>query len=144
MQLAVRDAANRGYNMLACTTLALAGLAFGSVVIEEHDWSDRFDDGGLLIVGAIAAVWYLVGGNRFKRTIVPIILAALALIVQFSGVLLEHDDPSASGDNIGGMWLFIPLLVLLIVQYGRNGRYQSAAAVASAASPRSETAEVHV
>jgi hypothetical protein len=32
MELTVRDAANRGCNMLACTTLALAGLAFGRPV----------------------------------------------------------------------------------------------------------------
>ena len=58
--------------MLAFTKLALAGLAVGSLVIEERDWSDGFDDSGLLLVGAIAVVWYLVGGNRFKRTILPI------------------------------------------------------------------------
>ncbi len=144
MELTVRDAVNRGYNMLACTTLALAGLAFGTVVIAEQDWTDRFDDGGLLILGAIAVAWYLVGGNRFKRSIVPIVLAAIALLVQLSGVLLEHDDPSSFGDNIGGMWLFIPLLAFLIVQYVRNGRHQAAAAVAPATSPSSERTEVGV
>jgi hypothetical protein len=144
MELTIRDAVNRGYNMLACTILALAGLAFGTVVIEEKEWTDRFDDGGLLIMGAIAVIWYLVGGNRFKRSIVPIVLTAVALIVQLSGVLLEHDDPSAFGDNIGGMWLFVPLLAFLIVQYVRNGRYQAAARVAPATSPTSEPAEVRV
>ena len=144
MGLTVRDAVNRGYNLLACSTLALAGLAFGTVVIEEHQWSDRFDDGSLLIMGAIAVGWYLVAGNRFKRSIVPIVLAAVALLAQLSGVLLEHDDPASFGDNIGGLWLFVPLLAFLIVQYVGNGRYQADPETAPAASPRSEPAEARV
>jgi hypothetical protein len=144
MEITVRDAVNRGYNLLACGVLALGGIAFGTVVFDEHEWTDRFDDGGLLIMGAVAVVWYLVGGNRFKRSIVPIVLAAIALLVQLSGVLLEHDDPTAFGDNIGGMWLFVPLLVFLIVQYVRGGRYQAAVAVAPATSPTSEPAELRV
>jgi hypothetical protein len=144
MELTVRDAVNRGYNLLACTILALGGLAFGTIVFDEHQWTDRFDDGGLLVMGAIAVVWYLVGGNRFKRSIVPIVLAAITLLVQLSGVLLEHDDPTSFGDNIGGMWLFVPLLVFLIIQYARSGRYQAAVAVAPATSPASEPAELRV
>jgi hypothetical protein len=144
MELTVRDAVNRGYNLLACTILALGGVAFGTVVFDEHAWTDRFDDGGLLVMGAIAVVWYLVGGNRFKRSIVPIVLAAITLLVQLSGVLLEHDDPTSFGDNIGGMWLFVPLLVFLIVQYVRSGRYQAAVAVSPATSRTSEPAELRV
>jgi hypothetical protein len=144
MELTVRDAVNRGYNLLACTILALGGVAFGTVVFDEHAWTDRFDDGGLLVMGAIGVVWYLVGSNRFKRSIVPIVLAAITLLVQLSGVLLEHDDPTSFGDNIGGMWLFVPLLVFLIVQYVRSGRYQAAVAVAPATSPTSEPAELRV
>jgi hypothetical protein len=144
MELTVRDAVNRGYNLLACTILALGGLAFGTIVFDEHEWTDRFDDGGLLVMGAIAVVWYLVGSNRFERSIVPIVLAAITLLVQLSGVLLEHDDPTSFGDNIGGMWLFVPLLVFLIVQYVRSGRYQAAVAVAPATSPASEPAELRV
>ena len=32
MKMTLQNAINRGYNLLACTALALAGLAFGTIV----------------------------------------------------------------------------------------------------------------
>lgn len=48
---------------------------------------------------------------------VPVVLVAVAFVNQIVGVILEHDDKNAFGDNIGGMFLFIPLLVFVIAQY---------------------------
>ena len=81
-----QDAINRGYNLLACTALALAGLAFGNVVFEEADLLDKVDDIGFLVIGAVAIIWYLVGRNRFRRSVIPIVLSALAIIVQIVGL----------------------------------------------------------
>jgi len=36
MKMTFQDAINRGYNLLACTALALAGLAFGNVERDIH------------------------------------------------------------------------------------------------------------
>ena len=119
------EAVNRGYNLLACGTLGLSGLAFGTVILAEKDPTDKLDDGGFLLIGAIAVIWYLIGRNRFKRTPVPLVLAAVALVVQLVGLVLERDDSAAFGDNIGGIWLFAPLLVLLAVQYYRNRVHQA-------------------
>lgn len=69
-------------------------------------------------------IWYLIGRNRFKRTPVPLVLAAVALVVQLVGLVLERNDSAAVGDNIGGLWLFVPLLVLLAVQYYRHRVHQ--------------------
>jgi hypothetical protein len=124
MELTVIDAVNRGYNLLACGTLGLAGLAFGTIILEEKDLTDKVDDGGFLVIGAVAVIWYLIGRNRFKRTPLPLVLAAVALVVQLVGLVLERSDSAAVGDNIGGMWLFVPLLVLLAVQYYRQRVHQ--------------------
>jgi hypothetical protein len=124
MELTVTDAVNRGYNLLACGTLGLAGLAFGTIILEEKDLTDKVDDGGFLVIGAVAVIWYLIGRNRFKRTPLPLVLAAVALVVQLVGLVLERSDSAAVGDNIGGMWLFVPLLVLLAVQYYRQRVHQ--------------------
>lgn len=118
------EAVNRGYNLLACATLGLSGLAFGTVILAEKDPTDKLDDGGFLLIGAIAVIWYLIGRNRFKRAPLPLVLAAVALVVQVVGLVLERDDADALGDNIGGIWLFAPLLVLLSVQYYRNRVHQ--------------------
>jgi hypothetical protein len=124
MELTVTEAVNRGYNLLACGMLGLSGLAFGTIVLEEKDLTDKVDDGGFLLIGAIAVIWYLVGRNRFKRTPAPLVLAAVALVVQLVGLVLERNDSAAVGDNIGGLWLFVPLLVLLAVQYYRHRVHQ--------------------
>ena len=134
MKMTLQNAINRGYNLLACTALALAGLAFGTVVFEEADLLDKVDDIGFLVIGAVAVAWYLVGRNRFKRSVVPIVLSGIAIIVQVVGLVLEKDDPASFGDNIGGMWLFVPLLVVLIVQFYVNRRHLATATEGAAAS----------
>ena len=142
MKMTLQNAINRGYNLLACTTLALAGLAFGTVVFEEADLLDKVDDIGFLVIGAVAVIWYLVGRNRFKRSVVPIALAGIAIIVQVVGLVLEKDDPASFGDNIGGIWLFVPLFAVLVAQFFLNRRHLAASAeVAPAPGPSAITAE---
>jgi uncharacterized membrane protein YGL010W len=128
MEMTLQNAINRGYNLLACTALALAGLAFGTVVLEEADLLDKVDDIGFLVIGAVAVIWYLAGRNRFKRSVVPIVLSGIAIIVQIVGLVLEKDNPASFGDNIGGMWLFVPLFVVLVVQFYVNRRLLVASA----------------
>lgn len=113
------ELANRGLNLLAVTLLGLGGLEFGSVILQEHDWLDRVDDGSFLTLGLIALGWYLWRNNRFRRSVVPLLLSGLAVLVQILGLVLERDDPAAFGDNIGGMLYFVPVLVLVAVQYAR-------------------------
>ena len=142
MKMTLQNAINRGYNLLACTTLALAGLAFGNVVFEEAALLDKVDDIGFLVIGAVAVIWYLVGRNRFKRSLVPIILSGIVVIVQIVGLVLEKDDPASFGDNIGGMWLVVPLFVVLVVQFYVNRRHLAASAeVAPASEPSAISAE---
>ena len=144
MKMTLQNAINRGYNLLACTALALAGLAFGTVVFEEADLLDKVDDIGFLVIGAAAVIWYLLGRNRFKRSVVPIVLSGIAIIVQVVGLVLEKDNAASFGDNIGGMWLFVPLFVVLIVQFYLNRRHLTAATEVTAASePSAVSAESH-
>lgn len=127
------SALNRGFNLLTVTILGLAGLAFGTVGFNETDLPDKIDDFGLLAVGAVSLVWYLAGSSRAQRTVVPVVLIVLALLVQFLGVGLEHDDKTAFGDNIGGLFLFVPAVITVIFQYFRTGRLlQGASATAPA------------
>ena len=144
MKMTLQNAINRGYNLLACTALALAGLAFGTVVFEEADLLDKVDDIGFLVIGAVAVTWYLVGRNRFKRSVVPIVLSGIAIIVQIVGLVLEKDNPASFGDNIGGMWLFVPLFFVLIVQFYVNRRHLATATEVTATSePSAVSTERH-
>jgi uncharacterized membrane protein YGL010W len=144
MNMTLQNAINRGYNLLACTALALAGLAFGTVVFEEADLLDKVDDIGFLVIGAVAIIWYLVSHNRFKRSVVPLVLSGIAIIVQVVGLVVEKDAPASFGDNIGGMWLFVPLFVVLIVQFFLNRRHLVASTeVAPTPEPSAISAESH-
>ena len=102
---------------------AFVVVAFNPV---ENDWTDRLDDIGLPLVGLVCLVWYLAGRNRFKRSLVPVVLAGLALTVQLLAVPLERDDSTAFGDNIGGLIIFVPFFIFAVVQYVWNGRRISA------------------
>jgi predicted membrane channel-forming protein YqfA (hemolysin III family) len=110
------EAINRGYNLMITAFLALGGIAFGTVIVEEAELPDKIDDAGFLLLGVIAVIWYLTT-TKTKRSIVPVILAAAAVVVQIVGVIIEASDEKAFGDNIGGIFLFIPLLGLALLQY---------------------------
>lgn len=110
------EAINRGYNLMITAFLALGGIAFGTVIVEEAELPDKIDDAGFLLLGIIAVIWYLTT-TKTKRSIVPVILAAAAVVVQIVGVIIEASDEKAFGDNIGGIFLFIPLLGLALLQY---------------------------
>ncbi len=114
--MTVSEAINRGYNLMLTAFLALGGIAFGTVITEEADLPDKVDDAGFLILGIVAVIWYLTS-KKTQRSIVPVILAAIAVVVQIVGVVIEFGDEKAFGDNIGGMFLFIPLLVFASLQY---------------------------
>lgn len=119
--MTVAAIANRGFNLLSATVLTLGGLTFGSVFFQEMDWSDKVDDGGFLIVAAVALGWYLWRHNRFAKSWVPVMIAVAAVLIQVLGLILERDDPKAFGDNIGGAVYFGAALLVLIVQSQRTG-----------------------
>lgn len=123
--MTVDSIANRGFNLLSTTVLTLGGLTFGSVFFQEADWSDKVDDGGFLIVAAIALGWYLWRHNRFTKSAVPVMIAAAAIVIQVLGLILERDDPKAFGDNIGGAVYFGSALLILLVQVRRTESIQS-------------------
>ena len=129
--MTLKDSVNRGYNLLVTAALFLDGLAFALVAASpvENDWGDRLDDIAIALVGLVSLVWYLAGHNRFKRSLVPIVLAGLAVAVQLLAILLERDDPAAFGDNYIGLTLLVPFFIFAIAQYSVSGRLISASAM---------------
>ena len=122
--MTLEECMNRGFNLMVTAFLFLGGFAFGSVAFSpvENDWFDRLDDIGLPLIGLVCLIWFLMGRNRFRRSLVPVVLAGLALAIQILAVPLEHDDAGAFGDNIGGLIMLAPFFVLVVVQFVNNGR----------------------
>ena len=136
--MTLRESINRGFNLMVTTVLFFGGLAFGFVALSpvENDWGDRLDDIGLLVVGIACLLWYVIGRDRFQRSVVPVVFAGLALIVQALAVLLERDDPAAFGDNFGGLVMLIPFYIFVLVQFILTGRALLAAERATTAEER--------
>jgi hypothetical protein len=112
----------RSYNLMAISILGLAGIAFGSVLFAEDGAADSIDDAGLLLVGIAAVIWYLSGKNRFRLSLTPIWLTTAALLFQITGIILEAGDTADRGDNLGGLVLYVPLLIFLGVQFRKTRR----------------------
>jgi hypothetical protein len=122
--MTLKESIQHGYNLMVTAVLFFGGIAFGTLTFSpvENDWFDRLDDIGLPLIGVACLVWFLSGRNRYKRSIVPVVLAGLALAIQLVGIPLERDDAAAFGDNIGGLVLLLPFFLFAGVYYLRLGR----------------------
>ena len=61
--------------------------------------------------------------RRLARSTAPMVFAIVAVLVQLAGLILERDDPTAFGDNIGGILYFGATVVLLAFQYRATPRF---------------------
>ena len=120
--MTTEQALNRGFNLMLTAFLLLTGLAFASGGIRENDLTDKLDDLLLLAGGTVLLVWYLRGENRFQRSLIPVIVILLAVPLQIWGLLSEINDKEAVGNDIGGMFIYIPLALFALYQYLRPPR----------------------
>ena len=124
--MTVQQAVNRGLNLLMVVMVLLTGLAFATGGIRENDLTDKLDDLGLLALGILLLVWYLMGEHRFQRSWVPVVLVLLTLPVQVYGLLNEISDKEAVGNDIGGMFIYPPFVLFVLYQFLRQPKVQAA------------------
>ena len=116
--MTVRDALNRGYNLVGTAIIAMSGLAFFPEFFTEDELTHKLDEGVLFVLAMSSIVWYLTGKNKFSRTIVPILFMSAALIMKLiTFFFLEKGDAADLGDEFGAIILFVITLVFLIWQY---------------------------
>ncbi|HEX4206064.1 MAG TPA: hypothetical protein VHZ51_18080 [Ktedonobacteraceae bacterium] len=116
--ITVRGALNRGYNLLGVGIIAISGLSFFSDLPAEIAQPSHIVDEVLLAVLAlIAFVWYLIGRNKYSRTVMPMVFAVLALAIKVLGLFLEFGDPEDRGDEFGALVLFVVTIIVLVWQY---------------------------
>ena len=116
--MTVRDALNRGYNLIGTAIIAISGLAFFPEFFTEDELTHRLDEGVLFLLAISSIVWYLTGKNKFSRTIVPILFTSAALVMKLIAFfLLEKGDAADLGDEFGAIILFVITLAFLIWQY---------------------------
>ncbi|HLI05307.1 MAG TPA: hypothetical protein VKV40_01925 [Ktedonobacteraceae bacterium] len=121
--LTVREAINRGYNLLGVSIIVISGLSFFVDLPAEIDHLSHIVDEVLLAVLALVAfVWYMTGRNKYSLTIMPIVFAVLGLAIKILGLFLEFSDPEDRGDEFGALVLFVVLIVVLAWQYFASRR----------------------
>jgi hypothetical protein len=113
------EEANRAVNLLATAIVGLAALAFLPETIVENDLIDKVDDSLLVILGFGAVAWYLSGSHRYMRSIIPVVLVALAIAVKVFAIAVEFSDAEAVGDDFGGLVLFVAGTALVAYEYQR-------------------------
>ncbi len=116
--MTVRDALNRGYNLIGTAIIAISGLAFFPEFFIEDELAHKLDEGILFLLAISSIVWYLFSNNKFSRTIVPILFTTAALVMKLIAFfLLERGDAADLGDEFGAIILFVITLGFLIWQY---------------------------
>ena|ERR1051326_6700215 len=123
----LNEALNRTFNLLGTSIVALAGFAFTAEIFLENDWPDKIDDITLFVLAIVGIIWYLMGNNKYKRSIVPVVLIILSLLAKIMAVIIERDDKDAVGDDFGGLTLFVISTVLILYQYFKTKKLTAAA-----------------
>jgi hypothetical protein len=115
--ISVAEEVNRGNNLM--TTALIAGLAVEMTreALTER-WPDRIDD--MVFVGLAAAlvVWYAYRRNRYRRSVLPIALAAGCLVANAVAGAIEP----GTGEDV--VYAIIAALITVTsgVIYYRTGR----------------------
>ena len=113
----VTQSVNRTVNLIGVAIAGLAGFAFAPEAIIEPDVIDKVDDTLILLLGIGAIVWYLRNGNRYARSLMPIVFVGVALLLKIFAIVVEIADPEDVGDDFGGLILFALATALLIYEY---------------------------
>lgn len=111
MKLQVREAINRGNNLLAVGVLVFVASGIFTEILVEDELLDKADDILITLMAIGAVIWYLRGKNRVQFSWTPFALLAIAFVAKVFAFLNEFSDPAAVGDEFGTV---IPLAVMTI------------------------------
>lgn len=130
--IGVAEEMNRGNNLM--TTALIAGLAAEMTheALTER-WPDRIDDTVFVGLAAALVIWYAVGRNRYRRSILPLTIAAGCLA---ANVVAGAIEPGTGEDVV---YAIITALVTVTsgVIYYRTGRAVRAGHIQRQGAPES-------
>jgi hypothetical protein len=112
MDTNIKEAINKGYNMLVAGLLSFVGIGLVGEFFNETEWRDKADDIVIVTLAIIGVIWYFTGRNRYKFSWFPFILLTITTLIKISTLIFEFQDQVARGDELG---LVVPLLVMTII-----------------------------
>lgn len=102
-------------NFFVSAFLGVMSVSVASELFLEHDLDDKGDGLVFIILAAYAVWWYL--KNPTKKSITPVVLVAVALVIKIAAIFREIKDSQAVGDDIGISIALVVALTVVIFQY---------------------------
>jgi hypothetical protein len=127
-RMTVSEAYQRGNNLVAVAIVALSGLAFLPEFFFETEGPFKIDEAVLFLLGVAAVAWYMMGRNKFSRSLVPMGLMIAALAVKVLGLILEIGDSEDAGDEYGALILFALATITVVWLYFRGASGEATSA----------------
>ena len=115
--MTVSEAWNRGNNLVSVAIVALSGFAFSPESFLEPEIPFKIDEILLFWLGVSGIVWYLWGKNKWKRSIVPVVMVWAGLAIKIMAIAIEFKDKEDVGDDFGAVILFILATALVTFIY---------------------------
>ena len=115
--MTVSEAWNRGNNLVSVAIVALSGFAFSPESFLEPEIPFKIDEILLFWLGVSGIVWYLWGKNKWKRSIVPVLMVWAGLVIKIMAIAIEFKDKEDVGDDFGAVILFILATALVTFIY---------------------------
>lgn len=107
----------RGYNFFTVAFLGILGGGLVTELFQESEWLFRVDELLIIAIAAVALAWYFTGQHRLKLSLVPMLLAIVALASKVLGLVLEIKDPADAGDDIGIVQTLLIFTIVAVVAY---------------------------
>lgn len=111
---------NRTVNLVATTIISLAGFSFLPEAHLEPELLFKVDDIVLFWIGIIAIIWYKMGKNSFKRSLIPVLFVFAGLIDKIVAIVLEIGDKEDVGDDFGALILFVLASIFVYWLYKKS------------------------
>jgi hypothetical protein len=122
MPKSIKEAMNRGNNLLIVGFLSVLGIGVIAELFNEVDLQDKIDDTIIMLIAIIAIVWYVRGTHRYQYSWVPFILLSLGFIDKIGAIAIESGDPAAAGDEFGILPTLLALMIISAVIMVRSRR----------------------
>lgn len=113
----------RRINYFTSSFVAILGFSLISEIVQEDDMPDKLDDLGMLILAIGSIWWYKKNGYKTISAMPSVLILGIGLIIKLGGIMIEHADKDALGDDIG---IFVALLLAFVFVVWQVFRSRSA------------------
>src|SRR5215467_1389384 len=111
--MTVEEANNRGWNFAVAAFLGALAIGMLTAIPSEDEFTHKLDEIVIPLVVVAFLVWYFMGRNKFTRSLIPLGVVALVLVLKAIALfVLEFSDVADRGDDIGIAVVLIAFLVI--------------------------------